>query len=89
MSAAGFDIVRGAHPIVPIMFGKFKNCSELAVTFANRMLEEGIFVIPFSFPVVPRGKDRIRTQISASHTDEHLDKAIKAFIKIGKELNVI
>ena len=89
MTAAGFDIIPGEHPIAPIMFGKYDNCSELAVNFANRMLEEGIYVIAFSFPVVPRGKDRIRTQISASHTDAHLDKAIAAFIKIGKELKMI
>ena len=89
MTAAGFDIISGEHPIAPIMFGKYDNCSELAVNFANRMLEEGIYVIAFSFPVVPRGKDRIRTQISASHTDAHLDKAISAFIKIGKELKMI
>jgi glycine C-acetyltransferase len=89
MTAAGFDIIPGEHPIAPIMFGKYDNCSELAVNFANKMLEEGIYVIAFSFPVVPRGKDRIRTQISASHTDAHLDKAISAFIKIGKELKMI
>ena len=89
MTAAGFDIIPGEHPIAPIMFGKYPNCSELAVNFANRMLEEGIYVIPFSFPVVPRGRDRIRTQISASHTTEHLDKAIGSFIKVGKELGVI
>lgn len=89
MTEAGFDIIPGEHPIAPIMFGKYDNCSELAVNFANRMLEEGVYVIAFSFPVVPRGKDRIRTQISASHTDEHLDKAIAAFIKVGKELKMI
>ena len=89
MTAAGFDIIQGEHPITPIMFGKYPNCSQLAVDFANKMLDEGIYVIPFSFPVVPRGRDRIRTQISASHTDEHLTKAINAFIKIGKELNMI
>jgi len=89
MTEAGFDIIPGVHPIAPIMFGKYPNCSELAVKFANRMLEEGVYVIAFSFPVVPRGKDRIRTQLSASHTDEHLTKAISAFIKVGKELNII
>lgn len=89
MNEAGFDIIPGDHAIVPIMFGKYDNCSELAVKFANRMLEEGVYVIAFSFPVVPRGKDRIRVQLSAAHTDEHLDKAIGAFIKVGKELNMI
>jgi glycine C-acetyltransferase len=89
MTAAGFDIIPGVHPITPIMFGKYPDCSKLAVDFANKILDEGIYVTPFSFPVVPRGKDRIRTQISASHTDEHLTKAISSFIKIGKELKMI
>lgn len=89
MTAAGFDIVPGVHPITPIMFGKYDNCSELAVKFADRMLEEGIYVTPFSFPVVPRGKDRIRVQISAGHSTEQIDRAIAAFIKVGKELKMI
>ncbi len=89
MTEAGFDIMPGIHPITPIMFGKYPNCSQLAVDFANRMLEEGIYVTAFSFPVVPRGKDRIRVQISAAHETEHLDKAIASFIKVGKELNII
>ncbi|MBM2816129.1 MAG: 2-amino-3-ketobutyrate CoA ligase [Ignavibacteria bacterium] len=89
MTEAGFDIIPGDHPIVPIMFGKYPNCSQLAVDFANKMLEEGIYVIAFSFPVVPRGKDRIRVQLSAGHDPEHVDIAVKAFIKVGKELNMI
>jgi len=89
MTEAGFDIVPGDHPITPIMFGKYDNCSQLAVDFANRMLEEGIYVIAFSFPVVPRGKDRIRVQISAAHSDDHLTQAIAAFKKVGKELGMI
>ncbi|PKP17680.1 MAG: glycine C-acetyltransferase [Bacteroidetes bacterium HGW-Bacteroidetes-21] len=89
MTEAGFDIVAGDHPIVPIMFGKYPDCSKLAVNFANRMLEEGIYVIAFSFPVVAKGKDRIRVQISAGHDMEHLDKAIAAFTKVGRELNMI
>ncbi len=89
MTAAGFDIVAGDHPIVPIMFGKYPDCSKLAVEFANRMLEEGIYVIAFSFPVVAKGKDRIRVQISAGHDMAHLDKAIAAFTKVGKELKMI
>ena len=89
MTAAGFDIIPGEHPITPIMFGKYPDCSRLAVEFANRMLEEGIYVTPFSFPVVPRGKDRIRVQISAAHETEHIEKAIASFIKIGKELKMI
>lgn len=89
MTEAGFDIIPGEHPITPIMFGKYPDCSRLAVEFANRMLEEGIYVTPFSFPVVPRGKDRIRVQISAAHETEHIEKAIASFIKIGKELKMI
>jgi glycine C-acetyltransferase len=89
MTAAGFDIIPGEHPIVPIMFGKYPDCSKLAVQFANRMLEEGVYVIAFSFPVVPRGKDRIRVQISAGHDQHHLDHAINAFVKVGKELGMI
>ncbi len=89
MTEAGFDIIPGEHAICPIMFGKYDNCSELAVKFADRMLEEGVYVTAFSFPVVPRGKDRIRVQISAAHTDEHLDHAIAAFKKVGKELGML
>ena len=89
MTAAGFDIVPGEHPITPIMFGKYPDCSKLAVDFANMMLEEGIYVTAFSFPVVPRGKDRIRVQISAGHSREHLDTAIAAFTKVGRALNMI
>ncbi len=89
MTDAGFDILPGVHPITPIMFGKFENSSQLAVEFANRLLDEGIYVTPFSFPVVPLHKDRIRVQISAAHELEHLNRAINAFIKIGKELKII
>lgn len=89
MTAAGFDIISGEHPIVPIMFGKYPDCSKLAVDFANMMLEEGIYVIAFSFPVVARGKDRIRVQISAAHSDEHISTAIAAFKKVGKALGMI
>ncbi len=89
MTAAGFDIIPGVHPIVPIMFGKYDNCSQLAVDFANKMLEEGVYVTAFSFPVVPRGKDRIRVQLSAGHSDENIDFAINAFKKVGKELGML
>ena len=89
MNEAGFDIIPGIHPITPIMFSKFENSSELAVNFANKMLEEGIYVIAFSFPVVPRKMDRIRVQISAGHSKEQIDKCVDAFIKVGKELKVI
>jgi len=89
MTEAGFDIVPGVHPIVPIMFGKYPDCSKLAVTFAEKMLEEGIYVIAFSYPVVAKGKDRIRVQLSAAHETDHIDRAIKAFTKVGKELKMI
>jgi glycine C-acetyltransferase len=89
MTAAGFDIKPGDHPIVPIMFGKFENDAKLAQDFAKDMLTEGIYVIGFSFPVVPKGQARIRVQLSAAHEMSHIDKAIEAFIKIGKKHGVI
>lgn len=85
MTAAGFDIIPGEHPIVPVMLYDAKVAQE----FASKMLEEGIYVIGFFFPVVPKDKARIRVQISAAHSQDHLDKAIAAFIKVGKELKVI
>ncbi len=85
MTKAGFDILPGETPIVPIMLYDAK----LSQQFANRLLEEGIYVIGFFYPVVPKGKARIRTQISAAHEREHLDQAIEAFTKVGKELGVI
>lgn len=85
MTEAGFDIKPGTHPICPVMLYD----PVLAQKFAARMLEEGIYVIGFFYPVVPKTKDRIRVQISAAHSREHLDKAISAFIKVGKELGVI
>jgi glycine C-acetyltransferase len=88
ISEAGFDIIPNDHPIVAIMFGKYPNGSKLAVDFANKMLEEGIYVIAFSFPIVPSGKDRIRVQISAAHSKEQIDKAITSFIKVGKEFDL-
>jgi glycine C-acetyltransferase len=85
MTEAGFDIKNGEHPIVPIMLYD----SVLAAKFADALLQEGIYVIGFFFPVVPKGQARIRVQISAAHEQEHLDKAINAFTRIGKELRVI
>tara|TARA_B100000508_G_scaffold136157_1_gene128766 strand:- start:3869 stop:5059 length:1191 start_codon:yes stop_codon:yes gene_type:complete len=82
---AGFDIVEGDSPIVPIMLYD----AALSQKFADKLLEEGVYAIGFFYPVVPKEKARIRTQISAAHTKEHLDKAIAAFIKVGKELGVI
>ncbi|MEO0233739.1 MAG: glycine C-acetyltransferase [candidate division WOR-3 bacterium] len=89
MTQAGFDIKPGIHPIVPIMFSKFENDAQLSQIFAKDLLDEGIYVIGFYYPVVPKGSSRIRVQISAAHTKEHLDKAIDAFVKIGKKHKVI
>lgn len=80
MTALGFDIIPGTHPIVPVMLGDAK----LAQEFAKRMLAEGVYVVGFSYPVVPHGKARIRTQMSAAHTREDLDLAIEAFTKVRK-----
>ena len=85
MTAAGFDIKPGVHPISPVMLYD----APLAQKFAQRLLEEGIYAIGFFFPVVPQGQARIRTQLSAAHTREHLDRAIAAFVKIGRELGVL
>ena len=85
MTKAGFDIKPGVHPIAPVMLYD----APLAQKFAARLLEEGIYAIGFFFPVVPQGQARIRTQMSAAHTREHLDRAIAAFIKIGRELGVV
>jgi len=85
MGEAGFDIKSGEHPIVPIMLYD----AVVAQNFAAKLLEEGIYVIGFFFPVVPKGQARIRVQLSAAHEQHHLDKAISAFTKIGKELNVL
>ncbi|GAB4363296.1 MAG: glycine C-acetyltransferase [Calditrichia bacterium] len=89
MTAAGFDIIEGVHPIVPILFRKFKNDARLAQQMAHDLYEEGIYVIGFSYPVVPKGQARIRVQISAAHTREQIDQAIEAFNKVGKKHKVI
>src|SRR5262249_50745332 len=85
MTKAGFSIRAGEHPIVPIMLGEAK----LAVDFARRLLDQGIYVIGFSYPVVPQGKARIRVQLSAAHSTEDVDRAVKAFTVVGKELGVV
>ena len=85
MTAAGFDLLPGEHPIIPVMLRDPKLAQEMAA----RLDALGVFVAPFSFPVVPRGEDRIRTQMSAAHSIEDLDEAISAFTKVGKELSVI
>jgi glycine C-acetyltransferase len=85
MALAGFTLQPGEHPIIPVMLGDAKLAQEMAA----RLLDEGIYVTGFSFPVVPRGAARIRTQMSAAHTFDHIDTAIAAFTKVGRELKVI
>jgi len=85
MEAAGFDLVKGDTAIVPVMIYD----APLAVKFADELLKEGVYVIGFVYPVVPKGKARIRVQLSAAHTSAQIDKTVEAFIKVGKELNII
>jgi glycine C-acetyltransferase len=85
MQALGFHLIPGHHPIIPVMLGDAK----IAQDFASRMLNEGVYVIGFSYPVVPQGKARIRTQMCANHTQEELDRAIEAFAKVGRELGTV
>ena len=85
MKRAGFDIIEGIHPIVPIMLYDASTAKKMA----KEMLKEGIYVVGFTFPVVPKNQARIRIQISAAMEKEHLDSAIKAFKKVGNKLNII
>jgi glycine C-acetyltransferase len=85
MEKLGFKLAGKDHPIIPVMLGDAK----LASAMADAMLKEGVYVVGFSYPVVPQQQARIRTQISAGHDKHHLDKAIAAFAKIGKELSII
>jgi len=85
MTGLGFDLVPGEHPIIPVMLGD----AALASRMADALLAEGVYVIGFSYPVVPKGKARIRTQMSAAHTAEHVDRAVEAFAKVGKALRII
>ncbi|AFJ43627.1 glycine C-acetyltransferase [Francisella orientalis] len=85
MTAAGFDLIPGEHPIIPVMIYDEKKAAE----FADKLLDYGIYVIAFSYPVVPKGKARIRTQMSAAHTFEQIDKAVDGFTKAAKELGII
>ena len=85
MATLGFNLVPGQHPIVPVMLGD----AQLASRMADALLTEGIYVIGFSFPVVPKGKARIRTQMSAAHSSEQIDRAVAAFAKVGKSLSAI
>ena len=89
MEKAGFRIVPGVHPITPVLFGHLANDAQIAQQFAAELLEEGIYVIGFSYPVVPKGKARIRVQISAAHSHENIEFALKKFIKVGKKLGAI
>src|SRR5688572_18615655 len=85
LAAAGFKLLAGEHPIIPVMIGD----ATLAASFADKLLAEGVYVIGFSFPVVPRGEARIRTQMSAGLTNNQLDRALAAFIKVGRELELV
>ena len=84
MEEAGFDLLPGVHPIVPVMLYDPK----VAQAFAKRMLDKGVYVVGFCYPVVPKGKDRIRTQISAGHSREDLDRAVKAFKEVKDEMGI-
>ena len=85
MTEAGFTLVPGAHPIIPVMLGD----AQLATKMADALLDEGVYVIGFSFPVVPRGRARIRTQMSAAHAPEQVDQAVAAFVRVGKSLGIV
>jgi len=90
MTAAGFEIRPGVHPIVPIMFSRFTpDDATLAQRFARALLDGGVYVKGFFFPVVPRGLSRIRVQVSAAHTPAHIDHAVAAFTKVGRSLGVL
>lgn len=89
MKEAGFRIVDSTHPIVPVLFGHLPNDAKLSQDFANELLKEGIYVIGFYYPVVPKGKSRIRVQISAAHSEEQIRFAIEKFTKVGKMLGAI
>src|SRR5262249_26738332 len=85
LEQAGFTLRPGQHPIIPVMLGD----AALAGRMADRLLEEGVYVIGFSYPVVPQGQARIRIQVSAAHTPEQIDRAVQAFTRVGRELGVI
>jgi glycine C-acetyltransferase len=84
MSAAGFTLAGAGHPIIPVMLGDARVATEMSA----RLLEHGIYVIGFSYPVVPQGKARIRTQMSAAHSDGDIDLAVEAFVAVGREMGV-
>ena len=85
MAAAGFTLAGAGHPIIPVMLGD----ARVAVEMADLLLAEGVYVIAFSFPVVPRGRARIRTQMSAAHSDDDIAMAIDGFTRVGREMRVI
>jgi glycine C-acetyltransferase len=85
LTALGYTLVEGNHPIIPVMLGE----ARLATQMAERLLLEGIYVVGFSYPVVPKGEARIRVQMSAAHQRQHLERAVAAFAKVGKDLGVI
>jgi glycine C-acetyltransferase len=85
LDRAGFTLAGAGHPIIPVMIGDARIASEMA----ERLLQEGIYVIAFSFPVVPQGKARIRTQMSAAHSDADIDQAIDAFVRVGQSMGLI
>ena len=85
MQALGFDLVPGEHPIIPVMLGD----ASLAGRMADALLHQGVYVIGFSYPVVPKGRARIRTQMSAAHTPEDIDRAVQAFARVGRDLRII
>jgi len=89
MEKAGFRIISGTHPIVPVMLGHLPNDAKLSQDFANELLLEGIYVIGFYYPVVPKGNSRIRVQISAAHSEENIEFALEKFIKVGKKFGAI
>jgi glycine C-acetyltransferase len=89
LMALGFDIGHGDHPIIPVHFRRFDDDAPLAVAMSRDLLDEGIYCIGFSFPVVPKGQARIRLQISAAHREEHLDRLVAAFAKVGKKHGAI
>lgn len=85
MSEAGFKLAGAGHPIIPVMLGD----ARAATAMADQLLDEGIYVVGFSFPVVPQDQARIRTQMSASHTSAEIDRAVAAFVKVGNSLGVV
>ena len=85
LDKAGFTLAGAGHPIIPVMLGDARVAAEMA----ERLLTEGIYVIAFSFPVVPQGKARIRTQMSAAHTDSDIDTAIDAFVRVGRAMGLV